>query len=70
MTDSRVWELHSKVAAGEGRIRCTTYDHGRKLMVTLSRDDKCLCLYMDHCLEAVEARELAEWILKHTEGME
>lgn len=70
MTDSKVWQLHSEVAAGESRIRCTSYDCGRELMVTISRDDESLCLYVDHYLKAVQARELAKWILENTEGDE
>lgn len=68
MTDSKVWELYSRVAAGESRIRCTTCDCGGELKVTLSCDDENLCLYVDHYLDAFEARELAEWILENTKG--
>ena len=69
MTGNRVRELHSRVEGGESRIRFT-FDPEGAVMLTFTLDTEPIYLSLDHVLSSGEARELAGWILEHTEGME
>ena len=69
MIGNRVRELHSRVEGGESRVRFTIDSEGA-VMLTFTLDTAPIYLSLDHVLSTGEARELAGWILEHTEGME